>query len=262
MHRGALVVAAFVLWAGVAEAAHRTDGSTPAPARVARLVTHVRASALNHVGAGKVLGRSAFPVTKLSGAPLTSGGKPELLSFDLAWCPHCAGDSWALAVALSRFGKLSGLRLIDTGTLYGTKYHAHPSYPHTNGISFFGARYRSHYLRFVDVVVQDLAGHNLQRPTHTEQTAVSAFDPNGTFPAVDIGGLYGFVNSGFSPGVLAHKTWSQIASRLARPKSAIARRVDGLANLFTAAICKATGGRPAAVCTSSGVAAARSARLH
>jgi hypothetical protein len=257
-----LAVAMFPLSAGVAEAAHRTDGSTPAPANIARSTTHVPASTLNQVGAGKIFGQRGFTVTKLSGAPLMSGGKPALLASELAWCPHCAADSWALAVALSRFGSLSGLRLIDSGTLYGTKYHAHPSFPHTNGISFFGARYRSPYLSFVDVTLQDVGGHNLQRPTPAEQNAVSGFDSQGIIPAVDIGGIYGFVNSGFSPGALAHKSWSQIADSLKHAKSPIAQRVDGLANLFSAAICKATNGQPAAVCDSSGVLAAGAARLR
>lgn len=259
---GLLAVAVFMLSTGVAEAAHRTDGSTPAPAEIARLATHVPASTLNQVGAGKIFGQRRFTVTKLSGAQLTSGGKPELLASELAWCPHCAADSWALTVALSRFGSFSGLRLIDSGTLYGTKYHAHPSYPDTKGISFFGARYRSRYLSFVNVILQDVAGHNLQHPTPAEQNAVSGFDSQGIIPAVNIGGMYGFVNSAFSPGALAHKSWSQIVGNLKDAKSPIAQRIDGLANLFTAAICKATNGQPAAVCNSGGVLAAGGARLR
>jgi hypothetical protein len=256
------LVAAFTVSAGVADAALRSDGSTPAPASITHLVTHVPVSTLNKVGVGKLFGQSAFTVTKLSGAPLTRGGKPELLTFALAWCPHCAADSWALAIALSRFGKLSGLRTIDSGILYGTKFHGNPPFPHTEGLSFFGAGYRSAYLSFGSEVLQDVAAHNLQRPTRTEQNAMNAFNPRGEIPAVDAGGAYGFVGSAFSPGVLAHKSWSQIAGSLADPKSPIAQRVDGLANLFAAAICKTTNNKPAGVCNSSGVLAAGAARLH
>jgi hypothetical protein len=107
-------------------------------------------------------------VTKLSGAPLTtSGGRPTLLTFALAWCPHCAADSWALAIALSRFGKLSGLRRIDSGTLYGTKFHGRPGFLYTQGLSFVSARYTSAYLSFDSVVLQDVTAHNLQKPTGT-----------------------------------------------------------------------------------------------
>jgi hypothetical protein len=159
-------------------------------------------------------------------------------------------------------GKLSGLRTIDSGTLYGTKFHGHPAFPHTEGLSFFRAGYRSAYLSFVSVVLQDVAAHKLQTPTRTEQNAINAFDPNGFIPGVDVGGAYGFVGSAFSPGILAHKTWSQIAIRLDDPKSPIAQHIDGLANLFAAAICKTTNDKPTAVCESSGVLAAGAARLH
>lgn len=262
MRRLVLLVTAFVLCVGVADAAPIGDGSTPAPSRITHLVTHVPLSTLNQVGAGKLLGRSAFTVTKLSASPLTSRGKPALLTFALAWCPHCAADSWALAIALSRFGKLSGLRRIDSGTLYGTKFHGHPAYPHTQGLSFFGAGYTSAYLRFKSVVLQDVAARNLQRPTRSEQKAINAFDPNGEIPAVDVGGAYGFVGSGVSPGVLANRSGSQIAVRLADPNSRIAQHIDGLANLFAAAICASTNGKPAPVCNSIGVRAAGAARLH
>ncbi len=202
-----------------------------------------------------------FQVIKITGAPLTSHGKPELVTMNLAWCPHCAANSWALAVALSRFGKLSGLRTIDTGTLFGSKFHAHPAYPHTHGLSFLRAAYHSSLLSLSHLVIQDLNGNPLQKPTRPEQNALHSFDPNGEFPAVDVGGAYGFLNSGYSPGALAHKTWQQIAHSLANPNNPIARRIDGLANLFTAAICRTTNALPAKVCSSSGVVAAGSARL-
>lgn len=263
MRRGVLVVVAVtVLSSGVAMAAMRSDGSTPAPRSIARLVAHVPVSTLNRVGAGKLAGKQQFGVMRLSGAPLTSGGKPELFSEALAWCPHCASTSWGLAIALSRFGTLSHLRIIDSGTLFGTKYHGHPPFPHTKGISFFGARYRSAYLRFVEVVLQDRRGHNLQKPTTAENQAINAFDSGGIIPAIDVGGGWGLVGSAVSPRVLAGKSWSQIASSLADPRSAIAQRVDGLANLLTAAICQSTGGKPAAVCNSRGVVAAGAAGLR
>lgn len=249
-------VAALALLAGVAQAALRGDGSTPAPASITRLVTHVPATVLDAVGLGKVYGKSSFTVKKLNGASLRTGGKPELLVFSLAWCPHCAADSWAMAIALSRFGTLSHLREIDSGTYYGKVLHARPAFSHTKGLSFLRARYRSPYLSFRSQILQDVAGHNLQRPTRAQSKAVNAFDRKESIPAVDIGGAYGFVGSGYSPGVLAHLSWSRIAHSLADPRGAVARHVDGLANLFTAAICAVTDDQPASVCSSSGVLAA------
>jgi Domain of unknown function (DUF929) len=263
-----VVIALFVLSTSAAQAANRTDGSTPAPAHVAQLVMHVPANALNQVGAGKIDGPASFNVFKLFRGRLTSHEKPELLTMNLAWCPHCAANSWALAVALSRFGTLTGLREIDTGTFFCTVI-SNPCallpgscFPHTHGLSFFGARYHSSYLSFAAIVLQDVHGHNLESPTRRESSAMASFNPQGGAPALDVGGAYGFLNSGYSPGTLAHKTWSQIATGLANPLDPVTRRIDGLANLFTAAICKTTNGRPAGVCQSSGVLAAGAAHLQ
>jgi Domain of unknown function (DUF929) len=261
------LVALLVLPVSIAQAAHRTDGSTPAPPRLAQLVTNVPVSTLNKVGAGDIFGPPVFGVATLHGE-LRSHGKPELLTMNLAWCPHCAANSWASAVALSRFGTLTGLRVINTGTYY-CKLAANscaltPSacYPFTHGLSFFSASYRSPYLSFAAVVLEDVRGHSLERLTGRETSAIASFDQQGGAPAVDIGGRYGFLNSGYDPGTLAHRTWSQIAGSLANPHDRIARRIDGLANLFTAAICKVTNGRPARVCNSHGVVAAGAAGLH
>jgi hypothetical protein len=151
-------------------------------------------------------------------------------------------------VALSRFGTLSGVRLIDTGTLY-------PQWHHTHGLSFFHAHFKSRYLDFRPVVLQDVKGHPLQSETASQQKAISSFDPNGS-PAVDVGGRWGFVGSGYSPAALSGKSWSQIASGLAKPRTVAAKSIDGLANLFSAAICKVTRGKPTSVCTSHGVVVA------
>ena len=171
-------------------------------------------------------------------------------------------------MALSRFGTLTHLRVLDTGThfcklvLDACALSPVRCYPHTRGLSFLDARYRSRYLSFTSVVFQDLKGHNLEKPTPAEDAAVRPFDMQGELPAVDVGGAYGFLNSAFDPGSLAHKSWSQIATSLSHPHDTIARHIDGLANLFTAAICKATHGRPTAVCQSSGVRSAGAAHLH
>jgi Domain of unknown function (DUF929) len=258
------------LWAlmvPTAQAAHRSDGSLPAPSQIAQLVTSVPASTLDQVGAGDIFGPRSFNPAKLN-AHLASDGKPEVLTMNLAWCPHCAANNWALAVALSRFGTLSGLRVIDTGTHYcklsldPCSLKPFPCYPHTHGLSFVDARYHSPYVSFAAIVLQDVSGHNLEKPTRREIRALKPFDPQVQTPALDVGGAYGFLGPGYDPGALAGKTWSQIAGSLAEPRNPIARHIDGLANLFTAAICKVTKGRPAGVCRSRGVLAAAAARLR
>jgi hypothetical protein len=267
----AVVVGVLLVPVASAHAAARTDGSTSLSPSVASLVSSVPASTLDRVGAGILAPRGpitqgGFDVVKLH-RPLVSQGKPEVLDEAFAWCPHCASESWSLAIALSRFGTLTGLRAINSGTYY-CKLQAACSlstlfcFPNTRGLSFLDASYQSRYITFVPVVLLDVNGKPVETPTRQENSAVSRFDRPGAVPAIDIGGAYGFVNAGFDTGILAHKTWSQIAGSLADPHSPMARRVDGLANLFTAAICKVTKEQPAGVCKSRGVRAAGAKRLH
>ena len=89
----------------------------PAPSQISRLVTNVPAGALDQVGAGDLAGPSDFGIFTLKGS-LEHNGKPEPPSEDVAGRPHCAANSWGLAVALSRFGTLTHLRVLDTGTNY------------------------------------------------------------------------------------------------------------------------------------------------
>lgn len=260
------LIAVCLLPAGVAQAKTRNDGSSPAPAKIVRLVTHVPSRTLNAVGTGSLKGPHYFSVFKLS-HPLSNAGKPELVTMNLAWCPHCAANSWGLAVALSRFGKLTGLRVIDSGTHYCKLTHSPctlkpaPCFPHTKGLSFLRAHFQSRFLSFRAIVLQDVKGHTVDRMTKADLEAFNPFDPFGQTPAVDVGGVYGLVNSGFSPGALAHKSWAKIANSLSKVHNPTARHIDGVANVFTAAICQATRGHPTRVCNQSGVRGAFKARL-
>ena len=266
----AWVAASLVVMVPAAQAADRSDGSVPAPAQISQLVTSVPASTLNQVGAGdsrNPITSPDFGISKRDGH-FTSGGKPEVVWVDLAWCPHCAANSWALAVALSRFGTLTGLGEINTGTHF-CKVAEDPCnlnplfcFPYTHGLSFLGAVYRSPYISFASIALQDVNGRNLQKPTRREERSLTTVHLRGVSPALDVAGAWGFNGSGYDPGTLAHKTWSQIAGSLANPHNRIARQVDGLANLFTAAICTTTKGRPGNVCKSRGVQAAAAAVLH
>lgn len=271
MGRSALVwVASLVFLVPAAKATQRSDGSVPAPAQVARLVTSVPVGTLNQVGAGdsrNPITSHVFGINKGHGR-FTSDGKPQIVTVELAWCPHCAANSWALAVALSRFGTLSGLGEINTGTYFcktaEDPCNLNPLYcfPYTHGLSFMGATYRSPYISFAAIELQDVNGHNLEKPNRHEQRSLAAVHLQGVAPAIDVAGGWGFEGSGYDPATLAHKTWPQIAGSLANPHNPIGRQVDGLANLFTATICSATKGRPGSVCQSRGVQAAAAAVLR
>jgi Domain of unknown function (DUF929) len=222
--------------------------------QVQQQVTSVPAATFDAVGAGTATG-----LDTITGQPeLTAGGKPELLYIGGEFCPYCAAERWALAAAVSRFGTLSGLSLI----------HSSPtdSYADTPTLSFAKASYTSKYLAFVPVEWYGEAtdastpfGHvYLQQPTAQEQALFAKYG-NNAIPFVDIGNRYLLPQVQYVPSALAGMSWTQVAAEMRDPSSAVAKDIDGAANMITAAICTMTHGQPGGVCQSSGVkAAARS----
>ena len=117
---------------------------TPLPASVTNNVTSVPASALATVGKGSVLTFNPAPITKVTGPPLTSNGKPEMLYIGAEYCPYCAATRWSMAVALSRFGTLST-------PLHGIHSSSSDVYPDTATLTFYKTGYNSKYLAFTPV---------------------------------------------------------------------------------------------------------------
>jgi thiol-disulfide isomerase/thioredoxin len=240
-----LVVIGIVVGAIVSHNSSSQSGASsgPLPAAVQSDLT-VPASTLAAVGLGS---SSTAALKAVTGTALTSGGKPEMLYIGAEWCPYCAAERWAMAVALSRFGSFS--------PLHGIHSSASDVYPNTATLTFYKSTYTSKYLVFIPVENEDV-NHNLLVPTTAAQQALWAkYEPPGdAYPFIDIGNRF-VAASTYNPGVLSGLTWSQIASDLHNPSSAVALGADGSANLFTAAICKITGNLPASVCTAAPVTA-------
>jgi len=220
-------------------------------AQVQQQVTSVPAATFDTVGTGTATGLDA-----VTGQPaLTIDGKPEVLYIGGEYCPFCAAERWALAAALSRFGTLSGLSLI----------HSSPTdvYANTPTLSFARATYTSKYLAFVPVEWFGEAadprtpfGHvYVQQPT-AQQRALFARYGGGSIPFVDIANRYILPQVQYVPSALAGLSWTQVAAAMREPSSAVARDIDGAANIITAAICALTNGQPGGVCHSAGVRAA------
>ena len=199
----------------------------------------------NAVGAGSV----TRPPAAVSGAPLTSGGKPEVFYIGAEFCPYCALEQWGLVVALSRFGTFAGLRTVHSSST--------DVYPNTPTWTFYGSSYTSRYLTFTAVEqasnVPDASAPlgyvPLQSPTAGQQALLRKYDPERSIPFVDIGNKYVISGASASPQVLADKSWAQIASSLHDPSSPVAQAVNGTANYITAAICKVTNNQPVTACT-------------
>lgn len=219
-------------------------------ASVAGQLSTVPAATLNAVGKGS--GVSPMIATKSQPA-LTAGGKPQILYIGAEYCPYCAAERWAMVVALSRFGSFSGLKLIHSSSS--------DVYPNTPTLTFAHATYTSQYVDFSPVEMYGPKNNGIifQKPTSAESALMAKYDaapyvPSAdasSFPFVDIGNQYLVIGAQYLPSSLAGLSWSQVASDVKNPSSAVAKGIDGTANSITAAICKINKNAPAAVCNSA-----------
>jgi len=257
----------------------KSTGSNPATATsgpgassatvtsVTKEIASVPASTLNAVGKGS----GVSPLIATKGQPaLTSGGKPEVVYEGAEYCPYCAAERWAMAVALSRFGTFSGLHLIHSSD--------NDIFTNTATLSFYKSTYTSKYLVFdpVELYSEKPDGDGyapLQKPTAEETQLMSKYDAPpyissadaGSFPFVDFGNQYLVLGAQYLPSALGTTasidpghyglSWAQIGADLKNPASPVAKAVDGAANSITAAICKITNNSDAAVCSSAAAAA-------
>ena len=215
-------------------------------------VTSVPATVQDQVGSGTV----ASTPTSISGAPLTSGGKPEMLYMGAEYCPYCAAERWSMIVALSRFGTFSGLATTRSAAQSGAGT-AEP-YPNTATWTFANSSYASKYLTFTAVEMftnipdKSTGGYTpLMTPTPQQQALIQKYDAanQGAIPFIDYGNKFMSVGASYHPGVLGGLTWSKIAADLHDPSSPVAKGALGAANYITAAICSLTGNQPATACT-------------
>ena len=232
--------------------ANKSDSTSAAgtalPASVVKDITSVPASTFTSVATGTADPKSVTLVS--SAAPLTSGGKPEVLYIGAQYCPYCATERWALAVALSRFGTFHGLSGIHSAG-------GQEVYPHTATLNFYKASYASKYLTFNPVEQETVAEKPLEKLTSAQTALITKYDSppyvgssdTGAIPFIDFGGKYFVHGAQYNPQVLSGQTWAQVAAALKDPSTAIAKGADGAANMITATICKVTNNQPSNVCT-------------
>ena len=231
-----------------ASASSGSAAGTALPASVVKDITGVPASTLTSVGAGTAGAKSVTMVS--SAKTLTAGGKPEVLYIGAQYCPYCAAERWAMAVALSRFGTFSGLSGIHSAG-------GREVYPNTPTLNFYKARYTSKYLTFTPVEQETVSEKPLEKTTAAETALLTKYDSppyvssseQGAIPFIDFGGKYFVHGAQYDPQVLSGQTWAQVAAALQDPSSAIAKGADGAANMITATICKVTNNQPSNVCT-------------
>jgi Domain of unknown function (DUF929) len=219
-----------------------------APAAVVRAVTTVPASLFDRIGYQSALA----PLKRIQGKALHKDGKPLVVFVGAEYCPLCAGERWALVAAFSRFGTFTNL-----GATHSSSIDVDPN---TATFSFHGATYTSKYLALdtVELTTNQPQGNfykPLEKPTALEQQLSAKYDPN-YIPFVYLGSRYIVDTVAYNPAILAGLTMQQIATAMRNPSSPISQAILGTANNITAALCQQTNGRPASVCSSSGVVAA------
>ena len=247
--------------------------TTPASPSLVKDITTVPASVFNTVGVNFPSQATSTPPTVLTGQPaLTLDGKtPAMLYYGAEWCPYCAAERWGLAVALARFGTLSGLQVTAS---------SHTDvYPETPTLSFEKTTLDSQYLSFFPIEtctnIPDAGDtscngyKSLQQPTAEEQAVLTKYSsptylPGATagqigFPFIDIGNKALISGATYSPQMLAGLTHQDIAGNLTDPTNAVTQAIVGTANYVSAAICASTKQQPSDVCSSSGVMAATKA---
>ena len=254
-----VIIAAVVVFAGIRPGI-TSPGSgaaghvNPALARLIAQVTGVPVSTSDAAGDGGVQVTTVPARVSRTGSPLTANGKPGVFYVGEEFCPYCATQSWAMIVALSRFGTFTGL-----STIRSARYQ---SYPALATWTFYGSAYTSKYLAFVpvetrsNVLVSRTASPQsgssytrLQKLTAAQQAIFSKYDTLSAAPFLDFGNRYVLVGSSFLPTVLEHQTWDQVAAALRNPRRGTGQAILGTANYLTAAICALTGDQPATACT-------------
>lgn len=234
---------------------------TPASTGVVQSVESVPTSTFNAVAA-PAPDAGTGPTVFHGQPPLLVDGKPGVVFVGAEFCPYCAAERWALVAALSRFGHFERLG--------ATSSASDQVFPGVRTFSFDGASFDSTLIGFSGVELYGdqasttaPAGYPaLHRPDAEVQALLQRYDtPSvvpgaGSLPFVDVGNTMVLAGSqiGFSPGVLEGLSMAQIASDLADPTNPVTEAVVGAANEITAALCTATAGRPAAVCSTPAVA--------
>jgi len=222
-----------------------------APAAVLNDIATIPTAAFDQVGYVSP-NNGVAPPSKLGGTPVQVGGKPLVAYVGADYCPYCATERWPLVAALERFGSFSKIGATHSAT--------NDAFPNTATFSFHPSAYSSPY---ITLTTTELYGNRpvngsyppLEAPSQIERTLLGKFDPKGTIPFIYLG-RYGINGATWNAQLLAGQTMAQIARSARDPSTEIGHSVIGAANLISAAICDQTGGKPASVCSSSGVTAA------
>ncbi len=224
-----------------------SQSAKPAPASIAPDLAKVSLPAVADAAkAWKANPDPSFdnPVKPITSPSLTENGKPEVLYIGGEYCPFCAGERWALTVALSKFGKFSNLKVLNS------------SEENVPTLSYVGSNYTSKYVTFTPIEQKGQNQEPLEKTTASQDALLQKYG-GGSYPFIDFGGKYLQSGGSVDPKVLIGKEQTAIARTLAESKStgtqvnSIPGQVNSTAAGFIKSICALTGGRPGNVCSAN-----------
>lgn len=212
----------------------------PAPADLVAHVTSVPMSTLVAAAQKVTIQYQPQPIT---GAALTSNGKPEVLFIGAEFCPVCATERWPMVVALSKFGTFTNLSKIHSAVTDGN----------IATFSFYGSSYSSPYITFTPVENETRSQQPLQKPTAAQQALWAKYTLSGGslhYPFLDIAGKYVVTTAQYpEQAVGGGQSFAQIANSVGNNNNTVGANVDAAAVTLIKSICDATGQKPAATCS-------------
>jgi hypothetical protein len=169
------------------------------------------------------------------------GGKPEVVYMGAEYCPYCAGERWAIVMALSKFGTFHNLQQITSDS--SDTVASVPTF------SFYGSYYTSDYLDFssTETTTTD-PNTKLQTPSKANEALFTKYDSAGSIPFVDIGGKWVVIGASYDDSAMAHLSHATVAAAVASGGTKYGADIQSTAGMITSRLCSLTGGKPGNVC--------------
>jgi Domain of unknown function (DUF929) len=216
--------------------------------------TPVAASTLAKIASVPISTLAAAPsdgiineIQPVTGSPLVSDGKPDMLFIGAEYCPHCAAERWALYIALSKFGTFSP----SPGRIHSANLDGD-----VPTLTFYGTTYSSPYFTFTPVEVytntpQGSGYAPLQTPTRSQANLWQSVG-GGNFPFVDFGGKEALSGAQFDFSPLQNLPFDDVAAQVGNNSTQIGANINASAYRLIGAMCRSLSShQPTAVCSAA-----------
>lgn len=194
---------------------------------------------------------STTPLTypqPIKGPAYTVDGKPGGFYLGAEYCPYCAGERWAVVLALSKFGTWSGLQTMKSSST--------DVFPDTPTFTLLKATFASKYFGFDHWEQETRTYKPLQTPSATASKLFGKYNLQQGIPFVYLDGKYlineiQYDDAFFRPGGGQNTPGMSFKAALASVTSgstALSAHVEAAAGSIVADVCKITHGQPGSVC--------------